>query len=71
MNAKEFELMVKLGMSPVSALKAGTSVAAELLGVTKVTGSREAGKWADIVALPGDPTRDITVTSHVSMVMKG
>ena len=70
MNAKEFELMVKLGMSPVNSLKAGTSVAAELLGLTKVTGSLETGKSADIVAVPGDPTRDITATSRVSMVMK-
>ena len=70
MNAKEFELMVKLGMSPVNSLKAGTSVAAELLGLTKITGSLEAGKSADIVAVPGDPTRDIAVTSRVSLVMK-
>ena len=70
LNAKEFELMVKLGMKPVDALKAGTSVDAELLGLSKTLGVLEAGKIADVVAVPGDPTKDITATQRVSFVMK-
>ena len=69
-NAKEFKLMVDLGMSPVEALKAGTSSDAELLGIAAKTGSLEKGKLADIVAMPGDPTQDITATERVSFVMK-
>lgn len=62
--------MVDLGMSPVEALKAGTSSDAELLGIAAKTGSLEKGKLADIVAMPGDPTQDITATERVSFVMK-
>ncbi len=69
-NAKEFELMVKLGMKPLDALKAGTSVDAELLGLSKTLGTLAAGKIADVVAVPGDPTKDITATQRVSFVMK-
>jgi imidazolonepropionase-like amidohydrolase len=69
-NAKEFELMVKLGMKPVDALKAGTSVNAELLGISKTLGTLETGKTADIVAVPGDPGKDITATQRVLFVMK-
>ncbi|MES1262504.1 MAG: amidohydrolase family protein [Acidobacteriota bacterium] len=70
LNAKEFELMVKLGMKPVDALKAGTSVNAELLGVSKMLGTLETGKTADVVAVPGDPGKDITATQRVLFVMK-
>jgi imidazolonepropionase-like amidohydrolase len=70
LNAKEFELMVKHGMKPLDALKAGTSVDAELLGLSKTLGSLEKGKIADVVAVPGDPGRDITATQRVSFVMK-
>jgi imidazolonepropionase-like amidohydrolase len=70
LNAKEFELMVKHGMKPVDALKAGTSVDAELLGLSKSLGTLENGKIADVVAVPGDPTKDITATQRVSFVMK-
>ena len=52
-NAEEFHLLVNLGMKPIDALKAGTSLDAELLGVADRTGSLEAGKFADIVACPG------------------
>jgi imidazolonepropionase-like amidohydrolase len=69
-NAGEFALMVKLGMPPIDALKAGTSVDAELLGVAGQLGSLEKGKIADVVAVPGDPTRDITLTQKVMFVMK-
>jgi imidazolonepropionase-like amidohydrolase len=52
------------------ALKSATSVDAELLGISERVGTLEAGKLADITALPGDPTSDITATQRVSFVMK-
>jgi imidazolonepropionase-like amidohydrolase len=69
-NAEEFGLMVKLGLPPVEALKAGTSIDAQLLGVDKITGTLESGKFADVVAVPGNPLEDIRVTEHVVFVMK-
>jgi len=69
-NAKEFKLMVDLGMQPIDALKSATANDAELLGVAQKTGTLEKGKLADIVAMPGDPTADITATERVSFVMK-
>jgi imidazolonepropionase-like amidohydrolase len=70
MNAKEFKLMVDLGMPPIEALRAATSADAELLGISAKVGTLEKGKLADIVAIPGDPTTDITATERVSFVMK-
>jgi imidazolonepropionase-like amidohydrolase len=70
LNAGEFHLMVDLGMKPVDALKAGASSDAELLGLDKQIGSLEAGKLADVVAVPGDPIADIRQTEHVFFVMK-
>jgi len=69
-NAHEFALMVKHGMAPVAALKAATSGDADLLGLSKSIGTLEPGKLADIVAVPGDPTADITATERVVFVMK-
>jgi len=69
-NAKEFKLMVDLGMPPIEALRAATSSDADLLGVSAKVGALEKGKLADIVAMPGDPTTDITATERVSFVMK-
>jgi len=69
-NAEEFHQMVDLGMKPVDALKAGTSSDAELLGLADKIGTLEAGKLADIVAVPGDPTQSIRQTEHVLFVMK-
>ena len=69
-NAKEFKLMVDLGMTPIDALRAGTSADAELLGISAKVGTLEKGKLADVVAMPGDPTTDITATERVSFVMK-
>jgi imidazolonepropionase-like amidohydrolase len=65
----EFQAMVKAGMSSVRALKAGTSVAAELLQRDDL-GTLTVGKCADIVALSGDPIADISVTTGVDFVMK-
>ena len=69
-NAKEFALMVGLGMQPIDALRSGTSNNADLLGIAQAVGTLEKGKRADIVAMPGDPTVDITATERVSFVMK-
>ena len=69
-NAREFTLMVEHGMTPLAALKAATSVDAELLGLSRSIGTLEPGKLADVVALPGDPTRDISATRRVGFVMK-
>ena len=69
-NAKEFALMTGLGMAPIDALRSATSVDADLLGVAQKLGTLEKGKLADIIAMPGDPTQDITATERVSFVMK-
>src|SRR5947208_211429 len=69
-NAKEFKLMVDLGMTPIDALKAATANDAELLGIGQKVGTLEKGKLADVIAMPGDPTSDITATERVLFVMK-
>ena len=69
-NPEEFGLLVKLGMKPVDALKAGTSVDAELLGISGKTGTLETGKLADIVACPGNPEADIRAVEKIRFVMK-
>ncbi len=69
-NAKEFALMTGFGMAPIDALRAATSVDAELLGISQSAGTLEKGKSADIIAMPGDPVADITATERVSFVMQ-
>ncbi len=69
-NAKEFKLMVDLGMTPIDALKSATANDAELLGIAQKVGTLEKGKLADIVAMPGDPASEITATERVFFVMK-
>ena len=69
-NGEEFHQMVDLGMKPIDALKAGTSNDADLLGLAKTIGTLEAGKLADVVAVPGDPVQNIRQTEHVFFVMK-
>jgi imidazolonepropionase-like amidohydrolase len=69
--AKEFSSMVKFGMTPAQALRAATATASELLGMQDSLGTIEAGKLADIVAVPGDPIADVTVMEKVDFVMKG
>ncbi|HZW34474.1 MAG TPA: amidohydrolase family protein [Isosphaeraceae bacterium] len=69
-NAREFALMTGLGMSPIAALRSATSCDAELLGIAAKVGTLEPGKLADIIAVPGDPTADITATERVFFVMK-
>lgn len=69
-NAQEFRLMTESGMTPIDALKSATSVNAELLGVSDQVGSLAEGKLADVVAIPGDPRKDVTNTEKVIFVMK-
>jgi imidazolonepropionase-like amidohydrolase len=69
-QAGELRLMVNAGLSPLQALKAATMVAADLLDQEANLGSLEAGKFADIIAVPGDPLQDITVMEKVNFVMK-
>jgi imidazolonepropionase-like amidohydrolase len=69
--AKEFAYMVKWGMTPAQAIRAATASAAELLGTSDQVGTIEAGKLADIVAVPGDPLADVTQLEKVDFVMKG
>jgi imidazolonepropionase-like amidohydrolase len=69
-NAEEFFQLTKLGMKPADALRAGTLWDAELFGVAEKLGSLDVGKFADVVAVPGDPTADIRATEKVFFVMK-
>jgi imidazolonepropionase-like amidohydrolase len=70
-NAKEFALMVRSGMPEMEAIKSATSVAADFLDIGDSHGRLEAGKQADIIAVPGDPLEDISVMESVGFVMKG
>src|SRR5260370_13970106 len=70
-QAKEFEYYVNYGMTPMQAIRSGTVVSAELLGWSGKMGTIEAGKWADLVAVSGDPLKDITELQRVKFVMKG
>ncbi len=70
-QAKEFAYMVQYGMTPMQAIRAATSVAAALLNQQERFGSIETGKLADIVAVSGDPLKDIRELEHVKFVMKG
>lgn len=69
-NGKQFVWMVRYGMTPVQAIQAATINSAEALG-RKDVGVVEAGRFADLVAVPGDPTRDVALLESVPFVMKG
>jgi imidazolonepropionase-like amidohydrolase len=71
LNAHEFAVMVKLGLTPLQAIQAATVNAADLLGWPGKVGSLEPGAWADIVAVDGDPLKDVTTLERVKFVMKG
>ena len=71
LNAHELEVYVtQFGMSPLAAIQTATVNAADLMGWTAHTGSLDSGKWADIIAVSGDPLHDITLLQHVPFVMK-
>ncbi len=69
-NAKQFATMVRYGMTPAQAIQAATINSAEALG-RKDVGVIEAGRYADLIAVDGDPTRDVTQLESVDFVMKG
>jgi imidazolonepropionase-like amidohydrolase len=69
-NAREFSLMTANGMAPAQALLAATAQGADLLGISDQTGTLQPGKFADIVAVPGDPLLNVSSTEHPLMVMK-
>jgi imidazolonepropionase-like amidohydrolase len=70
-QAREFELMVQYGMSPIAVLQADLLNGAKLLGWEGQIGALKPGYFADVVAVPGDPTKDISAVTKVSFVMKG
>ena len=69
-SAKQFAYMVKYGMTPMQAIQAATSSAADLLGHSKEVGSIKPGKFADLIAVTGDPLKDVSVLENVEFVMK-
>ena len=71
LNAHEFGVMVELGLTPLQAIQAATVNAADLLGWSGKVGSLEPGAWADIIAVDGDPLKDVTTLERVKFVMKG
>jgi imidazolonepropionase-like amidohydrolase len=71
LNAHELDVYVnQLGMTPVAALQSATVNAADLMGWSAKTGSIEAGKWADLIAVDGDPIKDVKILQNVKFVMK-
>ena len=71
MQARELVLMAKFGMSPLDVLKSDLLNGAKLLGWGGQIGELKAGYFADVIAVPGNPLEDISMTQHVSFVMKG
>jgi len=71
LNAHEFAVMVKLGLTPLAAIQAATVNAADLLGWSDQIGTLEPGKYADLIAVEGDPLKDVTTLENVKVVLKG
>jgi imidazolonepropionase-like amidohydrolase len=71
MNARQFASMVRYGMSPMQAIQSATSVAAELMGWQERVGAIEPGRYADLIAVHGDPLEDVDLLTDVALVMKG
>jgi imidazolonepropionase-like amidohydrolase len=71
LNARELEVYVnQFGMSPLAAIQSSTLNAADLMGWSDKAGALDPGKWADIIAVKGDPLQDVRLLQHVSFVMK-
>jgi imidazolonepropionase-like amidohydrolase len=71
LNAHELAVYVKLGMTPIQAIRTATVNDADLLGWSDKVGTIEPNKFADIIAVDGNPTQDVTTLQHVKFVMKG
>jgi len=71
LNAHEFAVYVRLGMTPLQAIQTATVNDAELLGWSDKIGTIEPGKFADLIAVDGDPLKDVTILQQVKFVMKG
>jgi imidazolonepropionase-like amidohydrolase len=71
LNAHQFATMVKMGLPPLKAIQAATVNAADLIGWSDRVGTLEPGKFADIVAVEGDPVADVSVLENLRFVMKG
>ena len=69
-NAKQFAMMVQYGMTPMQAIQSATSAAADLLGRSSEVGSIKPGRYADVIAISGDPLTDVSLLEHVQFVMK-
>jgi imidazolonepropionase-like amidohydrolase len=71
LNAHEIDVYVnQFGMTPIEGIRTGTVNAADLMGWSDKVGSIAPGKWADLIAVEGDPLKDVTVLQHVQFVMK-
>jgi len=70
-NAKQFRIMVERGMTPMDAIRSATSVAAKYMGWSDRTGALAPGRYGDLIAVRGDPLKDITILEHVDVVIKG
>jgi imidazolonepropionase-like amidohydrolase len=70
-NAKQFVTMVQWGMTPAQAIRTATQNSADLIGRSKDVGTIEVGKYADIIAVTGDPLQDVSTLQNVGFVMKG
>ncbi|HXP16514.1 MAG TPA: amidohydrolase family protein [Terriglobales bacterium] len=69
-SVRQFAFMVKYGMTPMQAIQSATTSAADLLGHSDVVGDIKPGKYADVIAVAGDPLQDVSVLEHVQFVMK-
>ena len=70
-NAKQLAYMVRHGMTPLAAIRSATVVAAELMGWSDRVGSVAAGRWADLVAVAGDPLTDVALLERPAAVVQG
>jgi imidazolonepropionase-like amidohydrolase len=69
-SGKQFAFMVKYGMTPMQAIQAATTSAADLLGHSDIVGSIKPGKFADVIAVTSDPLHDVSALENVNFVMK-